>query len=108
MKVNKLREIRIIEDFKKVERFVLRMKAKKYMADVVDLYRLVDVWDVVQPGKLNIPHSSTYKFDVEKSITVMFEEVARWYVKQKNIKQPLTRKEISKRYYEKKKRMKNV
>jgi len=71
--------------YKQVEFYVLRMKAKKFMADQIDIFKLVDIYDKLWPNKQSIPNMSGYQIDYEKSCMTMFERIARWYKTEKDI-----------------------
>lgn len=59
----------------KVEDFLMYMKRKHFYADAIDIYRLIDIYDLVYPNALTVP----YVNDLEKSFMVMFDKVARWF-----------------------------
>ena len=64
-----------ISNFDEVEAYLLEMKSKSFYADMVDLYRLVHVYDLCYPDLQSIPHSN----EIEKCIETMFMKVCIWY-----------------------------
>lgn len=62
--------------YKELKSWFYQMKSKSWWADMVDLYKLVDLYDLTHPHLENIPNSTNPK----KSIEIMFDRLKSWYI----------------------------
>lgn len=65
--------------FNEIQAFLYEMKTKCFIADIVDIYRLIHYYDMAYPHLENLPKPS----DPSKSIPLMFYKLAIWWKSKK-------------------------
>ena len=76
-KLNQLKNVDL-SIYPEVDDFVNKIKRNNYMATMVDIFILVDLFDKISPQS-NIP----YDDDPDKSFNSMFYKVCKWYSKER-------------------------
>lgn len=67
----------ILAHFNSVEELILRVRRNSLFIDVVDIYRLVDLYDYIDSGRNNYN-------DTNKAIYYMYYKLNEWYEGKKN------------------------
>ena len=62
--------------YNELKTYFQHLKSKSWWADMVDLYKLVDLYDLTHPHLENIPNSTK----PHKSIEIMFDRLKSWYI----------------------------
>lgn len=78
--LDKLNELKNVDlsIYPEIEDFVNRIKRNNYMATMLDIFILVDLFDKVSPQS-NIP----YDGNPDKSFSTMFYKICKWYIKER-------------------------
>ncbi|MFY8170038.1 MAG: hypothetical protein ACOVK2_02860 [Candidatus Fonsibacter sp.] len=76
-KLNELKNVNL-SIYPEVDDFVNKIKRNNFMATILDIFILVDLFDKVSPQS-NIPYDN----NPDKSFNTMFYKLCKWYVKER-------------------------
>lgn len=63
------------QSYLEIEAYLMEIKAKRFMANSIDIWKLIHLYDLAFFNKTSIPHSN----DIERSAEEMFLQLALWY-----------------------------
>jgi len=70
--------------YDEVNQFIFQMKSQHFIADAIDVFRLVDLFDKVFPTTQKVPNCN----NIDKSVNIMFFRIVNWW-RISNSKKPL-------------------
>lgn len=68
-----------IEVFNELEIYLKKLKSKRYYVDAVEIYKLIDMYDKVYPGRKGLPHMNVLSGNHEKCFNAMLVGLFKFY-----------------------------